>query len=133
MSGPPTFLWLPAFLLLGSIVLGQEPAASKELSSGEVDLLSDPANWPEETPPLPSPSLSVGEEDTSGTSLPTEPAPDPLPPFHLESVFITAVDPGVATRSLSLKDVVRMALGQPPESGNAALADVEGPGEAVFY
>ena len=41
---------------------------------------------------------------------PAELAPNPLPPFNLETVFLQAVDPGVAPVSISLREVVRMAL-----------------------
>ena len=41
---------------------------------------------------------------------PAELAPNPLPPFNLETVFLQAVDPGVAPVSVSLREVVRMAL-----------------------
>ena len=86
----------PAF---EAVAVQQEPSA---------EILPDPVSWPEENLAMPPGPSDPSSPDAF--SRPAELAPNPLPPFHLEAVFLQAVDPGVAPRSLSLRDVVRMAL-----------------------
>lgn len=75
----------------------------------EQELLPDPVAWPEEN--LDMPPLSTGLSGMADTApRPAELAPNPLPAFHLEAVFETSVDPGVMPQTVSLRDVVRMAL-----------------------
>ena len=89
-------------------LFAQEPPPEEPEPAPTAELLPDPVSWPEENlemPPLPADFGAA----VSG-ARPAELAPNPLPPFNLETVFLQAVDPGVAPVSVSLREVVRMAL-----------------------
>lgn len=76
--------------------------------SPEMEALPDPASWPEENLEISPLSSDVVPADAPARAA--EPAPNPLPPFNLETVFLQSVDPGVMPQRISLRDVVRMAL-----------------------
>lgn len=89
-------------------LFAQEPPPEEPEPAPTAELLPDPVSWPEENlemPPLPADFGAA----VSG-ARPAELAPNPLPPFNLETVFLQAVDPGVAPQRISLREVVRMAL-----------------------
>lgn len=72
------------------------------------ELPPDPISWPDAD--LAVPPLPPDEAADVSSALPTEPPPNPLPPFHLEAVFIQAVDPATTPQRIAMRDVVRMAL-----------------------
>jgi hypothetical protein len=91
-------------------LFAQEPPPEEPEPAPTAELLPDPVSWPEENlemPPLPADFGAA----VSG-ARPAELAPNPLPPFNLETVFLQAVDPGVAPQRISLREVVQDGAGE---------------------
>jgi outer membrane protein len=89
-------------------LFAQEPPPEEPEPAPTAELLPDPVSWPEEN--LEMPPLPADFGAPASGARPAELAPNPLPPFNLETVFLQAVDPGVAPQRISLREVVRMAL-----------------------